>query len=158
HSPFAFTLQFDRVPVRTEALLSIPILEADAVASVGPDRSETSPVAVISPNEPATSLAALSGGFQLTERSSDHAVYQRALPEPDDLRQFHLTEIEEHRYPDAATALQGLLRGEVSMYVRPPARMVELLRSDEEMLKAFFVEKMAVPVTHVVQIHPRSKP
>ncbi|MGD9853340.1 MAG: ABC transporter substrate-binding protein [Planctomycetaceae bacterium] len=151
HSPLAFTLRFDRVPVRIEALLTIPVVDAADEEASQAVAAGTSPVSVASP-------AKMSGGFARIEQSADRAVYRRVLPEPEDARLSHLTELQEHRYPDSAAALQALLRGDVSMLVRPPAWIVDMLRSDEELLKAFFVERMAVPITHVVQIHPRSKP
>jgi hypothetical protein len=162
HSPYSFTVQFDRVPVRIEPLLSIPILEHDPASDADDGAEATSLVDARAadhelPRVSFTAAPERAGGFQRTELTSDLAVYRRALPEPDDVRVYHLAEIHEHRYDDFDAALQGLLRGEVSMLVRPPAWIVDLLVADDEMLKSFFVEKMAVPVTHVVQFHPHSK-
>ncbi|MBX3436823.1 MAG: hypothetical protein KF861_04970, partial [Planctomycetaceae bacterium] len=153
HAPYSFTLRFDRVPVRTEAVLSIPV--------VGPGEARraaasTTPVSLDERRAPEQSAGNVRGGFQLRERNDFTAAYERALPEPEALRQYHLAEVQEHLYSNADAALQGLLRGEVSMLVRTPAPVVELLRNDEQLLKAFFVEKMALPVTHVIQFHPRS--
>ncbi len=176
NSPYAFTLRFDRVPVRTEPLLAITVLEAgvteaaeatddeaspstDGEASSATDE-ETSPVSVAAGKGSVgefSNVAQAVGGFRRVEQTTDRAVYRRVLSEPEGLRHYHLAEIEEHRYADSDAALQGLIRGEVSMLIRPPAWIVGLLRSDEQMLKAFFVEKMAVPVTHLVQFHPRSQ-
>jgi ABC-type transport system substrate-binding protein len=163
HAPYSFTVHFNRVPVRIEPLLSIPILAHDPVIDPAP-RVEATPLADEHSTQhdaqhvSFTGAPARGGGFPLAEVTSDRAVYRRALQEPDDVRQFHLAEIQEHRYADSDAALQGLLRGEVSMLARPPAWIVDLLLADEEMLKSFFVAKMAVPVTHVVQFHPHSQP
>ncbi len=153
-TPYSFTLNFRRVPIRTEALLAIPLIESqiEAVAQnnqTGVD-TETSPVSLVTDHH-------LVGGFQLAEETPDRAIYRRTLNEPDDLRLYHLTEVQEHLYSDAEAALQALMRGEVSMLVNPPARHIELLRQDEELLKAFFVEKLAIPITHVIQFNPHSK-
>ncbi len=171
-SPYSFTLRFDRVPVRTEPLLAIAVLEASekeaSPATVDEASSatveETSPVSVAAVGDAVGDAVRESasgtqpvGGFRRVEQTPDRAIYRRVLAEPEGLRHYHLAEIEERRYPDSDAALQGLIRGEVSMLVRPPAWIVDLLRTDEQMLKAFFVEKMAVPVTHLVQFHPRSK-
>lgn len=146
-SPDSFTVRFDRVPVRTEPLLAIPVIAAPAGEPAGFAGGGTNSV-----------VSQAIGGFERIEQTEDRAVYRRVIAEPDNTRQRHLMELHEHRYPDWSAALQALVRGDVSMLVRPPAWIVELLRSDEETLKAMFVEKMAAPVTHVVQIHPRSRP
>ena len=158
HGPYSFTLRFDRVPVRTEALLGIGVVEAFPREMRGDSIDDPSAVSVISPHGEGASLTRVTGGFQLAEQTTEHAVYRRAQPEPDDIRQYHLAEIQEQRYANADAALRALLRGEVSMLVRAPAAIVDLLRDDEQMLKAFFVEKMAVPLTHLVQFHPHSRP
>ena len=80
------------------------------------------------------------------------------MPEPEGLRLYHVAEIHEHRYPNYGEVLQALLRGEISMAPDLPAWHVQQLRRDEELLKQFFVQKMALPMTHVVQLHPRSRP
>ena len=43
------------------------------------------------------------------------------------------------------------------MLVNAPPWHVALLREDEELLKSFFVEKSAVPITHVIQFNPASE-
>ncbi len=150
-SPYSFTLNFSRVPIRTEALLSIPLIESASEVEVTAEGSGTSPVSL-------NSSGGLSGGFHVAERSPTGVVYRRTLSEPEDLRVYHVTEVLEHLYKDADAAMQALMRGEVSMLVNPPAWHAGLLHKDEEMLKSFFVEKSAVPTTHVLQFNPNSTP
>ncbi|MEZ6145970.1 MAG: ABC transporter substrate-binding protein [Planctomycetaceae bacterium] len=148
-SPFSFTLNFSRVPIRTEALLYIPLIESDSSVTVAGEQATTSPVSL-------DSSPSLAGGFHLAEKSPSTVVYRRTLSEPEGQRLYHLSEVQEHLYPDVDAAMQGLMRGEVSMLVNPPAWHVNLLRQDDELLKAFFVEKSAVPITHVLQFNPHS--
>src|SRR5690606_14853060 len=56
--------------------------------------------------------------------------------------------------PSHDKALQGLLQGEVSMLTALQPSDVDRLQSDGR----FFVQRYALPVTHLIQFHPRSKP
>ncbi|MCA9074789.1 MAG: hypothetical protein KDA93_07140 [Planctomycetaceae bacterium] len=149
-SPFSLSVNFSRVPIRTEALLSIPLIEASRTDVSTQVEEGTSPVSVVDVEKAA-------GGFHVAEQTADSVVYRRTIDEPDDLRLYHLAEIHERLYEDVDAAMQALMRGEVSMLVNAPPWHVALLREDEELLKSFFVEKSAVPITHVIQFNPASE-
>lgn len=153
-SPYSFQVHFRRVPVRVESLLTIPVADA---ASVDARPTEAARVAVEA--ESPVSLEtepSPRGGFQLVEQTASAAIYHRALPEPAGQRLYHLTEIHEHRYATSGDIVQAVLRGDVSLAPSLPPRHVERLRSDAELQKSLFVEKMALPQTHVIQLNPRS--
>ena len=148
-SPFSLKIQFRRVPVRTEALLNV-IVEPQADVDAVSDETQESPVSLRAP-------LPVAGGFDLVERTETRAVYRRSIPEPEGQRLYRLAEVQEHRYGNFNEAVQALLRGDVSVLPDLPARHVERLRSDDELLKDLFVEKTALPVTHIVQLNPASR-
>ncbi len=137
-SPFEFELGFEQVPLRTEALLGFTV----------PIRRPTDPQI----DEAPTESELLSQRFVEIERTAEAVTYRRSLAEPQDVGKVHVAEVVEHRYSNYDTAIQGLLRGEVSMLarVRPPD--VSPLSEDGR----FFVQQSALPLTHVLQFHPNS--
>lgn len=136
-SPFEFELGFQQVPLRTEALLGFPVpIRLPVVDDAGAAGSSDS----------------LSQRFVEVGRTDDTIAYCRTHPEPDNAGEFHVAEVVEHRYANYDEAIQGLLRGEVSMLARLRPRDVTPLSEDGR----FFVQQTALPVTHVLQFHPDS--
>jgi ABC-type transport system substrate-binding protein len=148
NSPYEFSIHFHRVPVRTEALLTIPVEPQPFQELVLLDEDE-SPVSADA--EPPR------GGFELAQTTEQEAIYQRSMPEPEGQRLYRLAEIRERRYEDFPRLYQGLLRGDIAMAPSLPPRYIDRLRNDEELVKALFIQKMALPSTHVIQINPRSQ-
>lgn len=127
--PFEFAVKFSRIPVRTEALFSFP-LGWDELSSTELDQR-----------------------FKVHSTNGSNTSIRRAIPEGDKVLQRHLAEIVEVGYPSYDRAVQGLLRGEVSMLPNVPIWQLEGLQKDGRV----FVRKFAVPQTHVIQFHPKSK-
>lgn len=139
-SPREFEITFQRVPPRIEPLLAgltLPLPEEN-----NSDWSEVS--------EP--------GGFRLVESDAQLRRYVRRLPEPEGLPKFHVAEVLERRYESPDKALQGLAQGEISMLPDLPDWIIRRMTSDEEFLKRYFVQRFALPSTHLLQFHPGSEP
>ncbi len=142
-SPFEFEIRFARVPVRTEPLFRFALTgEADASMSDGGVSSNSS------------GLKVLSRRFERQDRNDGTVAYDRVVPQPDGLAEYHAAEVVERRYESHERALQGLLRGEVSVLPELPAWDIARIRDDDR----FFVLPYAVPTSHVLQFNPKSKP
>lgn len=128
--PFEFSVKFSRIPVRTEALFSFPL-----------------------GTNPQTS-AELDQRYRVQATNENSVTLRRTVNEPERVLQRHLAEVTEIRYLSHEKAVQGLLRGEVSMLPNVPAWQLDKLAADGR----FFVRKYAVPQTHFVQFNPQSKP
>lgn len=128
--PFEFSVKFSRIPVRTEALFAMPL---------GTD---------------AESSAELDQRYRIQNVTDNTVFLQRAINEPERVLQRHLAEVRETTYVSYDKAVQGLLRGEVSMLPNAPAWQLDQLAKDDR----FFVRRYAIPQTHVVQFNPQSKP
>ena len=128
--PFEFSVKFSRIPVRTEALFAMPLGTNEQTSAELDQRYHVQAV-----GENAISL-------------------RRTVNEPERVLQRHVAEILEYRYPSHEKAVQGLLRGEISMIPCVPAWQLDKLAADGR----FFVRKYAVPQTHFVQFNPQSKP
>ncbi|QDV51327.1 ABC transporter substrate-binding protein [Gimesia fumaroli] len=142
--PFTFSIYFDRVPLRTEWLLALPI--------------EASPiwenVAVDSESKPANSDVFVSSRFIIDQKNPNEVRYVRAVPEPADLREFNIAQINEIRYPSFEKSFQALLLGEVSVLPFLPAKLVSFFQESEE----YNVVQSEIPLTHVLQFNPESNP
>ncbi len=183
-SPFEFTISFRRVPPRLEALLTDPIVKAPdmgtaprpPVTSDQPltprtlqEAADTSTETGDGATGPSASVAGQvsvtvdepsplpEGAFQLIERTGRHAVYRRVFPEPERLRQYHVAEIHEILYENHEAALYGLMQGECTILPTPPLWIVRRVQSDENFVRDFFIQKHAIPETHVLQFNPNSK-
>jgi tetratricopeptide (TPR) repeat protein len=129
-SPTEFTITFERVPSRLEAIFA---------SILPPDDLEES-----------------SSGFRIAESDAEHTVFRRARQEPTGLQQYHLAEIVEHKFPSFDRVVQSLLRGEISMAPNLPDWHVRRLQADDKVTKDFFILPYAVPTTHLVLYHPDS--
>jgi hypothetical protein len=133
-SPFEFQVQFSRVPLRIEALFNFPLLRP---------RTNNS-----------NSELLISRRFQQHKRTKDRLVYRRWRPEPDGVSEYHVAEVVEIKQKSHAEAIQSLLRGKVSMLPHVRSQDVPRLRDDGR----FFVQQYVLPVTHVLQVNPKSRP
>ena len=144
-SPFQFEIQFDQVPLQMEALLHHPLLQTGRIDAAGDaTEDETAPEAT----------RVVSERFRRFDQSKDHTAYRRSRPEPDEMSRYHVAEVIELRYDSHDLALQGLLRGEVSVLPQVQSWDVPRLSEDDR----FFVQQYALPVTHVLQLNPHSVP
>jgi len=96
----------------------------------------------------------LPGAFQLAERDEKSVTYRRTIPEPEDAEEFHTAEIIEIKYDSHEKAVQGLMRGEVSLLPHVPLRHVDRLAEDQSLS----MRKYQLPVTHVIQFNLHSRP
>lgn len=132
-SPTEFTITFDRVPSRIEAVF----------ANIYPPSN--------------LEEAAGGTGFKLVDNNDpESTVYRRSRPEPAGLQLYHIAEVIEHKYPTHDRVVQALLRGEISMTPNLPDWHVRRLQADEAVVKDFFILPYAVPTTHLVLFHPDS--
>ncbi len=138
-SPLHLEVRFSRVPLRTEALLNFPLRRTafDAKNYEGPEE-----------------MADLfSERFRPVERTENLVRYRRAIPEPDASTEFHVAEVEEHKYESHEEAIRDLLRGKIDMIARARIWHVDpLIQSNK-----FFVMKAGVPRVHVLQFNPKTK-
>ncbi len=131
-SPTEFTITFERVPSRIEAVFAgiYPPTQSD-------DAEEPS-------------------GFKIVQDEPEQSVFRRGRMEPAGLQLYHTSEVVEHKYPSHDRVVQALLRGEISMAPNLPDWHVRRLQADAEVLKDFFILPYAVPTTHLVLFHPNS--
>lgn len=144
--PFSFSITFDRVPLRPEKLLSIPITAQPLwnQISVNNDSSNSLP----------KSNVLVSNRFITDEQTPNRVRYIRAVPEPSNLREYNVAQVDEIRYPDFEKSFQALLLGEVSALSFLPAKFVSFFQEQKE----FNVVKSEVPLSHVLQFNPESTP
>jgi hypothetical protein len=137
-SPVELELRFRRVPARIEPLLAglvptaEPVGDAAAIPGIAP------------------------GGFVTAESADRHAVFRRAVPEPDGLAEYHVAEVVEHLYPSHDKAVLGLRQGEVSMLIDLPDWILRRVQVDPKLKDELFVQQYALPTTHVLQLNPGS--
>ena len=143
-SPFTFSIYFDRVPLRTEWLLSLPI-EAPPIWEN---------VAVESVSKTASPDVFVSSRFIVDQHTPNEVRYIRAIPEPSDLRDLNIAQINEIRYPNFEKSFQALLLGEVSVLPFLPAKLISFFQEQEE----FNVVQSEIPSSHVLQFNPESYP
>ncbi len=131
-SPTEFTITFQRVPSRIEAIFAgiYPPTQVD-------DTAEDT-------------------GFKIVQDEPEQTVFRRGRMEPTGLQLYHTSEVVEHKYPSHDRVVQALLRGEISMAPNLPDWHVRRLQADAEVLKNFFILPYAVPTTHLVLFHPNS--
>ena len=141
HSPAEFSLHFRQLPLRPEAVWRLTVAASEATQSLNED-----------------AIAGLPGQpgrlrFALRDSADGHAVYGRMRRQPLSARQHRVDEIVEVRYDSWDRALQGLLRGEVSLLPTAEFRDLKALQDDGR----FFVVPYAIPQTHYLLFNPRNK-
>ena len=138
-SPFEFGVVFNRVPLRPEALMSIPIRREVSLAEDGKEGDD--------------GLELLTRRFELTGRSDDELIYRRAVPEPDRVPVYHVAEVIERKYDNYRDLVQSFLRKEVLVIPRIRPWEAEAFKADNR----FFTLEYSVPETHVLQFNPVSE-
>ena len=139
-SPSEFTVQFRRLPLRLESLWQFTV----GVQPESPSFDEN----------PTGENSSTPGRQRFTRVSRDErqAVFRRVRPQPASARQRHVDEIVEVRYDSWETALQGLLRGEVTALPRADLRDLKALQDDGR----FFVVPYALPLSHFLLFQPKT--
>lgn len=132
-SPYEFVVNLSKIPVRPQAIFRFPVIESGGESGSGGN--------------------IVSQRFRLADKTDDRAVYRRSIPEPDTSPQFHVAEVVEHRYPTTDSAVQALMRGDVSLFPNPPIWLADRI----ERADMFQVEPFAVPTSHVLQFNSRSE-
>lgn len=141
-SPTEFVVNLSTIPVRPQAIFRFPV-SSNATTVASPDEAATDPSAWIA-----------SSRFKLVEKSADRQVYRRSMPEAETSPQFHVAEVIEKKYPTHEAAVQGLLRGDISVYPSPPIWLAGRIATSDE----FQIEPFSIPTTHVLQFNARSEP
>ncbi|HVJ87000.1 MAG TPA: ABC transporter substrate-binding protein [Caulifigura sp.] len=153
-SPSEFEVTFARVPVRIESVMrSAPLTSAEPAAPLAA-KGALQPVAFQS----ASATPDVTGGFPLASSDGKQAVFRRARLEPNGLERYHVSEIIEKRYENAEKALRGLQEGEVAMLPDLPDWIIRRVTGNKDFEKQFFIQKYAMPTTHVLQLNPKSRP
>lgn len=134
-SPFEFRIAFDRVPLRTEALFTFPILE----------RADQ--------HDPGSELQVLTRRFEVLSQNDDAVVYRRSVPEPDRVPVYHVAEVVEQKYSDYGKAVQAFLRRDAHVLTRVNPWDATAFKND----RRFFTQKYSVATNHVLQFNPDSK-
>ena len=139
-SPSEFTVQFRRLPLRLESLLQFTVGVQPESQSFNENLTDAS--------------SSLLGRQRWTRVSRDErqAVFRRVRPQPASTRQRHVDEIVEVRYDSWETALQGLLRGEVTGLPHADLRDLKALQDDGR----FFVMPYALPQSHFLMFQPKT--
>ena len=139
-SPFEMMVRFRRPPLRPEAFFRFPLDASAEAPELNADLSQD----------------AGGGGerFRLIDTTENACRFVRLRPEPETSKQLHMAEVDERRYDDWDSLLQGLQRGEVS--ATPHVAYVDLAALKED--PRFFVLPYAQPVSHLIQFNPKSAP
>lgn len=146
-SPYEFTLYFSTVPVRPQALFRFP---ARKPSSNGLPLATTDGDAA----SPETEPDVLSSRFRIQERDTNRIVFKRSVPQPDRAAKYSTAEIVEYRYDNHESAIQAVLRGDISVLPSIPVWLAGMFEPDER----FFTVPYAVPTTHVLQFNQNSEP
>ena len=144
-SPSEFTVNFRRLPLRLESLWQFTV----GVQPESQSFDENSTTGNL-PGEYSSMLGRQR--FTRVSRDERQAVFRRVRPQPASVRQRHVDEIVEVRYDSWETALQGLLRGEVTALPHADLRDLKALQDDGR----FFVMPYALPQSHFLLFQPKT--
>ncbi|QDT91837.1 ABC transporter substrate-binding protein [Gimesia algae] len=144
--PFTFSIYFDRVPLQIEWLLSDPVNSPPLWQNIS-TISESA-------QSPTGNAVLVSSRFVVDHQQDGIVSYSRAVPQPSDVRDFSVAQINEIPYPSFEKSFQGLLLGEVTVLPFLPAKLVSFFKDSKD----FNVVQSAIPLTHVLQFNPESKP
>lgn len=163
-SPIQFTVRFRRVPPRLEPLLRWAVHTPEVATGFGGGSSESetgvedsTQLLELAPPDPLVDPLPGRGGFVIAEATGDMTRFVRDFPEPEGLRQYHVAEVVERRYPDYERLVQGLLEGEVSLVPHLPDWIYRRLAESDAFNTAFFHEQYALPSTHMLMFNPQSR-
>ena len=143
-SPFELVVRFRQVPLRPEALFAFAIPPQNTTDDFDLDES-------FAASQPAAPV--VTWPFELKSLDDRRAVYRRTIQEPEGAADHHVAEVVEVKYDSHAKAIQGLLRGEVSLLPRVPTAVVRTLSARQEFAK----QTLALPTTHLLQFNPRCR-
>lgn len=144
--PFELAVQFRQVPLRPEALFAFPYRRPTVHSSAAEAGGGESPT-------PVAGAAATYPFERHDSGDQNRALFRRTVPEADKTSDRHVTEIIEIRYDSHEKAIQGMLRGEVSVLPRIPAPTIKAFAGRNE----FFTQAYGLPTTHLLQFHPNSR-
>ncbi len=138
NSPTEFTLTLSRIPLRIESRLrfSLPL----------------------DPNEPSDELlpaayeSPAQQRFMLSSRSPESTHFVRSRPQRPSPEGWHVAEVSEQAYPDWDALRRAMLRGELDLLPWTEWADLPALSAD----KRFLVQPLALPRTHLLQLHPQS--
>lgn len=142
-SPMDFTVNFRQLPLRPEALWQMTVAVGEATRSLNEDAA----------GGDATGRELGRERFQALSHSDDMAAYRRVRTQPATTRQRRVDEVDEIRYESWDRALQGLLRGDVSVVPIAGLRDLKSLQDDGR----FFVMPHAIPRSHFLVFNPRQR-
>ncbi len=138
--PTEFSVNFRQLPLRPEALWQLTVAVGEATRSLNDD--------AIGVDSPAFGRER----FQPTVSASGQTSYRRVRTQPAATRQRRVDEVTEIRYDSWDRALQGLLRGEVS--VIPVAGLQDLKSLQDD--GRFFVVPYILPRSHFLLFNPQN--
>lgn len=141
-SPSQFTIQFERLPLRLEALMQFSVGLGEESLAMYPDLPEAA-----RPN-------AGRQRFFESERNEHQVAYRRVSPQSAVAKARHIDEVVTVRYESWDRALQGLLRGEVTAVPHVGLGDLKGLQDDNR----FFVVPYALPASHFILFNPNSPP
>lgn len=144
-SAFELLIRFRQAPLRPESLFAFDFLLPGGMGTSF-SASDSTPAARDAEKGRTTYP------FQLKSAGDQRAKYVRSIPEPERATGQHVAEVIEFRFDSNEKAIQGMLRGDVSLLPRVPASSVRGLSARQE----FFTQHYALPTTHVLQFNPRS--
>lgn len=138
-SPSELTVDFRQLPLRAEAVWQMTVPVGDSTQELNQDLQ-------IRDGEVGRER------FHRIAQDDRVARYRRVRSQPASTRQRRVEEIQEIRYENWDQALQGLLRGEITMVPAAAASDVKRLQDDGR----FHVVPHAIPRSHVLLFHPHS--
>jgi tetratricopeptide (TPR) repeat protein len=145
HGPFEIAVQFRQVPLRPEALFAFPLQRPTSLSAAADSRGSSDSSGDSGPTFP----------FERRDAGDPRrALYHRTVSDSEKTADRHVTEVIEQRYDSHELAIQGLLRGEVSMLPHVPPSTIRTISGRSE----FFTQPYGLPITHMLQFHPRSRP
>lgn len=145
--PFDLSVDFRQVPLRPEALFAFPYQKSQAASNSATSSSDLRA-------SDATAVPAETFPFRVPQPPNNGSTtYVRSLLDDQALKDRRIAELIEIVYESHEKAIQGLLRGEVSLLPQIPVSTVKAFAERSE----FFVEPYGLPTTHFLQFHPRRK-
>lgn len=139
-TPYHFSVQLNRVPLRIESLFRFPLEPTEFQLKEAGDAKQA---------------AQLYDRFLEHDRAADRVSYRRATPQEDGLRTdfYRIAEITEHAYESENQAVRDMLRGKIDMLARVRLDLVKPIADSER----FFVIKYGLPCTHVLTFNLNKK-
>lgn len=141
-SPTQFTISFQRLPLRLEALFQFSVPLTEESRSLNTD---------VSPQ--ALPFVGRQRFFESNREAKD-ITFQRVRPQPAGIKSRNIDEVVEVRFDSWDRLLQSLMRGELAGAPHVGLRDLRGLQDDNR----FLVVPYALPVSHFLLCNPRSIP